>query len=210
MDTDLRSGAIATGWLGAAYTLGFNFSVQSFNTPFVNFLGNADVINTSWSGGDPTGTNVFAVALDGLANTFPGTTYITAAGNSGPSANTARWPGSGYNAITVGALQNNGGNIYDSIATFSSRGPQDYADPVNGTIAGVRAAVDIAAPGMDLTTAYYGGQTGGNNASLTGSPSGPSGSPDSYSDSLSGSSIASPSRREARRSSPAGATIRRL
>jgi len=92
----------------------------------------------------------------------------------------------------VGALQNDGNNNYDSVASFSSRGPQDYANPVNGTISGVRAVVDLVAPGSDLTTAYYGGQTGGNNSSLAGSPSGIPGSADSYSDSVSGSSLASP------------------
>jgi len=89
MDTDLRSGAIGTSWSGPAYTLDFNFNVLTFNRPFVDFFGVSDVINTSWSGGDPAGTNVFAVALDGLADAFPGTTYVTAAGNAGPGANSS-------------------------------------------------------------------------------------------------------------------------
>ena len=192
MDTDLRSGAIGSSWSGPAYTQNFDFTLQSFNKPFVDFFGTADVINTSWAGGDPTGTNVFAVAIDGLANSFPSTTYVNIAGNAGPGTNTVGWPGSGYNAITVGALQNDGANVYDSVAAFSSRGPQDYSDPVNGVVAGVRAAVDLAAPGTDLTTAYYGGQTGGNNPTLSGSPSGPAGASDSYSDSIFGSSLAAP------------------
>lgn len=79
------------------------------------------------------------------------------------------FPGSGYNAITVGALENGGNNSYNTVAAFSSRGPQDYFDSVNGTVAGARAVIDIAAPGTNLHAAFYGGQTGGNNTTLAGS-----------------------------------------
>jgi hypothetical protein len=57
-------------------------------------------------------------------------------------------------------------------------------------VQGVRAAVDIVAPGEGLTAAYYGGQTGGNNDGLPGSVA--SGGPTFYSTSLAGTSFASP------------------
>jgi len=188
--TDLRSGAIATGWGGNAYSLSFGATNQTLATAYGAFFGSADVINSSWGGFDPTGTSNIARITDGLANQNPLTTFVVSAGNSGPAPNTVSAPGSGYNNITVGALQNSGGNVYNAVANFSSRGPQDYFDPANGTVQGVRAAVDIAAPGTNLTGAYYGGQTGGNNPSLPGSA--PSGGPNSYSGGLAGTSFAAP------------------
>ncbi len=187
---DLRSGAFNTAWIGSAYTMSVNYNWNTFTTPFNTYFGTADVINSSWAGGDPAGTYADTILLDSMVYSNPRTTYVVVAGNAGPGANTVGWPGSGYNAITVGAL--GGANAYDSLASFASRGPQDYGDPINGTIAGVRAAVDISAPGTNIKTAYYGGQAGGNNPSLSGSPSGIPGDPSSYTIGLNGSSLAAP------------------
>jgi hypothetical protein len=132
-----------------------------------------------------------AVALDGMANANPDTTFVVAAGNSGPAVNTVAAPGAGYNAITVGALQN-GSNNYNSVANFSSRGPNTYIDPVNGIFPGLRAVVDLVAPGDQLMSASFGGQGGRNNSTLPGSPNGPPGSPSFYTSGLSGTSLASP------------------
>lgn len=191
--TDLRSGAIATSWSGTAYALGFNFSPNSFTQPYNAYFGQADVINSSWGMNDPAGSNTYSIALDGMAYMNPNTTFVVSAGNTGVTGpNSVGSPGAAYNAITVGALQNDGANNYNTVAGFSSYGPQDYYDPVNGTVFGVRAAVDIAAPGTDLTSAYYGGQTGGNNPTLTGSPNGVPGGPDFYTGGLGGTSFSSP------------------
>ena len=187
---DLRSGAINTAWSGSAYSMSVNYNWNTFTTPFNAYFGTADVINCSWSGGDPTGTYVDTILLDGMVYSNSRTTYVVAGGNSGPGTNTVGWPGSGYNSITVGGLGNP--NAYDTVASFSSRGPQDYSDPINGTISGVRAVVDISAPATNIKTAYYGGQTGGNNPSLPGSPSGSLGSPSSYTTGLNGVSLAAP------------------
>ncbi len=189
-DTDLRSGAIATQWNGNAYALGFSATGTSFLGGYVPFFGTADVINSSWGGVSPGGQSPFAIVLDGLAAQNSRSTFVVSAGNSGPGTNSVGYPGSGYNAITVGALANGGDNSYDAIASFSSRGPQDYWDPVNQTISGVRAAVDIAAPGTNLMAAFYGGQTGGNDDSLTGSLLTPG--TNLYSTSVAGTSFASP------------------
>lgn len=52
--------------------------------------------------------------------------------------------------------------------------------------------MDIAAPGTNLTAAYCGGQTAGNNPTLSGSPSGPAGGPEFHSTSVAGTSFSSP------------------
>lgn len=205
--TDLRSGALADAWSGNAWTGSFGFNVNSFVTPYTTFFGASDVINSSWGGTDPFGVDDFTVALDGLANQSPNSTFVVSAGNEAdpdnapntpPVTNTVGAPGSGYNAITVGALRNDGNNNYNSVANFSSRGPQDFGY-VNFSLGGAlfgcnacRAAVDIVAPGTTLTLAYYGGQTGGNNPTLPGSPGGPASLPSSYSLGLAGTSFSSP------------------
>ncbi|MBI5691997.1 MAG: S8 family serine peptidase [Verrucomicrobia bacterium] len=188
--TDLRSGAIATNWNGNAWSSSFSINVNSLNGGYQPYFGTADVINSSWGGTDPAGSSSWAVRMDGYAAQFSQTTFVVTAGNSGPGANTVGFPGSGYNAITVGALTNGGNNSYNAVATFSSRGPEDYFDPLHGTISGVRAAVDLAAPGDRLTAAYYGGQTGGNNTSLPGSAA--SGGPTFYSTNIQGTSFSAP------------------
>ena len=189
-DTDLQSGAIATSWLGPAYSLSFEVSTDTMNAAYGSMFGTADVINSSWGATDTTGSSSLALITDGLQSQNPGTTLVVSAGNSGPGANTVVAPGAGYNAITVGALQNDGANRYDAVADFSSRGPQDYADPVNGVVANARAAVDITASGTALTSAFYGGQTGGNNPGLAGS--GPFAGDDFYFGALAGSSFSAP------------------
>ena len=189
--TDLRSGAIASQWNGTAFALGFNFTTNSFTGGYTPYFGTADVINSSWGGTSPAGNNFFAVALDGYAAQNSQTTLVASAGNSGPGQNTVGYPGSGYNAITVGALNNGGNNAYNTMANFSSRGPQDYFDSTNGTVFGVRAAVDISAPGTNLMAAFYGGQTGGNNTTLAGSTNNGTNS-NFYTFSVQGTSFASP------------------
>ena len=186
---DLQSGAVATAWNGAAYALGFNSSPTTVFTAYNAYFGSSDVINSSWSGTDPEGDNSFATLLDALANQNPTTSLVVSAGNSGPGTNTVGFPGSGYNAITVGALENNGANAYESVASFSSRGPQRWA---GGGLAcnDCRAPVDLVAPGTTLVGAFYGGTTGGNNPTLAGSA--PSGGPNFYSSPLAGTSFSSP------------------
>jgi hypothetical protein len=111
--------------------------------------------------GATTGMDLISGGLDGLARANPGTTLVLSAGDTGPATNSVGAPGSGYNAITVGALVNDGSNNYNAVANISSRGPQDFGSP-GGTIPAARAAVDIVAPGTNITSAFYGGATGGN------------------------------------------------
>ncbi|MEI7782108.1 MAG: S8 family serine peptidase, partial [Planctomycetota bacterium] len=63
---------------------------------------------------------------------------------------------------TNGLMSSVGGTNFRTPSSFSSSGPVDFYDPAtNITVSGVRAAVDIAAPGeLDFLAAYL-GPTGG-------------------------------------------------
>ena len=192
--TDLRSAAIATGWTGLAYALNFNVGFLSTVVPaYDSSFGTADVINSSFGGGDPSGTGTLAWLADSYTFDNTDTLYVVSAGNSGPGANTVGSPGSAYNVLTVGALGS--ANNFNSVASFSSRGPQNFGYFVSGTnyvtVSNVRAAVDIAAPGDSLTSAFYGGQTGGNNTNLAGSVNSGTNA-DAYCSSIAGTSFAAP------------------
>lgn len=192
--TALRSAAIASGWVSPAYALSFNITPTTYMNAFSTAIGNGDVINSSFGYTDPSGTDIFTLYSDALTWQNPRATYVTSAGNSGPAVNTVGAPGSGYNVITVGALAY-GTGAYTGVASFSSRGPQDFgyynASNQLVTVSGVRAAVDISAPGSNLWSAYYGGQTGGNNATLTGSTPWTEVA-NSYSSGIAGTSFAAP------------------
>ena len=155
------SGSVATSFstnnLG-----GFTTSYSSVVTPYRAFMTGegvprADVINSSWSGGDPAAASFEALALDGLAAQNPNSALVASAGNDGAAQ--VGWPGSGFNAITVGAL---GGNAFMSPAAFSSRGLVDFYNPVSGVVtSNARVAVSISAPGEHLYLAAYLGNQGG-------------------------------------------------
>jgi hypothetical protein len=191
--TDLRAAAIASSWVSPAYALSFDVEVESFLVPYERTFGVADVVNSSFGFTDPDGTDALSIVMDAYAFQNPATTYVASAGNVGPAANTVGSPGSDYNAITVAALTN--ANTYDTVASFSSRGPQDfgYLDVSGSTVsvAGVRAAVDIAAPGASLVSAFWGGQAGGNNPTLTSSTNQGT-APTLYSLGIAGTSFAAP------------------
>ncbi len=190
--TDLRSAAFATHWSGNAYALYFVFSPNSYITAYSSAFAVADVINSSYAYSDPGGDDESTMFSDAMSFQNPETLQVVSAGNSGPGANTVGAPGSGYNTLTVGALGS--ANNFDSVAVFSSRGPQDFAygtDTNIVTIPGVRAAVDLSAPGESLVSAFYGGQTGGNNTNLVGS-SNQGTNEDAYTAGIQGTSFASP------------------
>lgn len=204
--TDLRSTAIATEFIAPAnsgYAIATLETADFGYSPSASGFGVADVLNSSWGfTGDATdplseraqGTNPSSMLIDSRANDNPYTTMVASAGNSGVDigVNSVLAPASGYNSISVGALRNVANN-YDEVADFSSHGPQAYGDPVNGAIGHLtarRAPVDIVAPGNYLTSAYYGGQTGANDASLTGSQNTPG--TDLYSGGLGGTSFSAP------------------
>ncbi len=159
------SGAIATSY-SATQTGSFDTTTDSTVSVYRAFfqgIGGVkpDVINSSWGGSDPAAASPEMLAIDGLARQNPTVAFVAAAGNEGAGAVSA--PGSTFNGITVGSL---GGSAFLDPSSFSSRGPADFYNPVTGqTLAGVRAAVDIAAPGENLVLAAYLGQTGSLGAS---------------------------------------------
>ncbi len=173
----LWSGAIAKSWnsIGAGgYSLSFNYDTSAFlyaySTAMQTGAGGvtADVINSSWSlSNGANGNSPDTRIIDALAYST-GKTVVFAAGNGG-SANTVNAPLSGMNVIVVGSLGSDTTNPqYNSPSTSSSRSPSDLFIPFNATgtsgtnLSAVRALVDIAAPGENLTLAEYDGGTGGN------------------------------------------------
>jgi hypothetical protein len=202
-DAQFYSGAISTGWVGARFTASFNYDPSSISTwgpyraAFETGLSTpsgkrpADVVNSSWVGGSGiTGNDQLAGTLDALANTNTHTLFVVAAGNAGPGPNTVISPASGYNNLTVGSLTSNSSQ-YNLPSSFTSGGPNDYQDPTR-YVSQARQVVDIAAPGENVSTAYYGGESGGNSASLGGVPAGPLGGPNYYTHSTAGTSFSTP------------------
>jgi Subtilase family/PEP-CTERM motif len=179
--SQLWSGAIATSFGSPGDTrpsTSFSITEQSFHTVYGDFFygvsangRGADVVNSSWGGGNDTdGSGLLARASDGLAKANPLTTFVTSAGNDGPGKNTVTDMSAAYNNITVGALSGPwSSSPFRSAADFSSRGASDFFNPVTGkTLTGVRATVDLVAPGEDLRLAAYLGATGGNSSTLGG------------------------------------------
>lgn len=193
----LWSGSIATRWLGAtAFRTGFSIDWGSFTTPYLAALRDgvdgrtADVFNGSWGFTNSHGIDSFTGTIDALI-AHSGALGVFSAGNAGSTGpGSVGAPGTGFNVLTVGALADDGGSDpYSYRAGFSSFGPSDYYDWTTGlVIPGVRATVDIIAPGQNLTLALYGGLTGGN----WGGTDPTSGAGNFYSTNMAGTSFSSP------------------
>lgn len=158
---ELWSGAIATSY--SSEDVGsFSVTTESVLTPYRTFFRGiegrkADVINSSWGGYDPGANDETTRTIDALARENSTVAFVVSAGNSGDFPVSA--PGSAYNNIAVGSV---GGGNFLTPSSFSSHEAVDFYNPATGeTIEGVRAAVDIAAPGEDLILAAYLGKTGG-------------------------------------------------
>jgi hypothetical protein len=152
------SGAIATAYSTTqqgAFETTTDSTVSVYRT-FFQGIGNVkpDAINSSWGGMDLQSPEM--VAIEGLARQNPTVAFVASAGNGGNATVSA--PGSTFNSITVGML---GGSTFLQPSPLSSRGPAEFYNPVTGqTLAGVRAAVDLAAPGEYFVLAAYLGPTG--------------------------------------------------
>jgi hypothetical protein len=184
--------------------------INDQNVTSVNLPSRANVVNSSWGFVDPTGSAFgdFSRGVDGLTRNSgangQAVAVVFSAGNRGEfGTNTVGGPASGYNVISVGALGSDTSSpLYNTISTFSSRGPMqvfvpsipnvtDINNPAQGQIIDeARGRVDISAPGQNLTLAYYGGTTGGNQAPSQGGT--PNGGEDFYSFNTQGTSFAAP------------------
>ena len=152
------SGAIATQiFAGGSFAVDAQSVASTYSQMMkdgVGVAGSVDVFNSSWGYTNPNGFDLLTWGVDGLINDT-GKVAVFSAGNDGPGANTVGGIGAGYNSITVGALGSDFSAIpYDNVSGFSSQSPNSFYNAQTGaTIAGVRAAVDIAAPGQNLTLA---------------------------------------------------------
>lgn len=156
----LWSGAIATAYSPSAFgrfTTTPASTIPVYRQFFQGISGTAcDVINSSYGSQDPVALDPESIAIDALAVQNPRVTFVAAAGNDGVAPVLA--PGSVYNGITVGSI---GGADALTPSAFSSRGAVDFYNPqTNATVTGVRAAVDISAPGENHYLAAYLGPTG--------------------------------------------------
>lgn len=170
-DGTLWSGSVATAFgANGSFSSSFNSTVPVYTFMLRTGINGitADVSNSSWgsfTAGSTTNASLRILALDALAYDTA-KVMVYSAGNRG-SANTVGDPGLSKNGITVGALTGDTGpNPYSTLASYSSRGPSDFAvatGPLNFTIVpNAVASVDIVAPGDPIDLAYYGGASGGN------------------------------------------------
>lgn len=185
------SGAIATGFSSTEFG-SFSISQESAVNVYKAFFqgsgaAQADVINSSWGGGDPAGAGTLTAALDGLARENPNVALVVSAGNGGNTPVAA--PASGFNNISVGSV---GGSTFLVPSSFSSRGASDFYNPQTGlTLTGVRSAVDIAAPGERMFLAAYLGDSGSIGAGIPSLVQEPAPT-DLYFQELDGTSFSSP------------------
>ncbi|MFW6059212.1 MAG: S8 family peptidase [Phycisphaeraceae bacterium] len=157
-------------WSGAFQTNSSNKQHRAIGTVYDTILRSgvgasndvADVFNSSWGitadeePADQIGTYRWTVGIDAMVYDSE-IVGVFAAGNDGElGTNTVSGPASGYNTIGVAALTSpTDSPPYESVAAFSSRGPNDfYHAGTDTTISEVRAVVDIAAPGVDIEFAY--------------------------------------------------------
>ncbi len=158
------SGAIATSFGGGGSFSATDASTASvYSTMLISGVSGqtVDVFNSSWGfGGTSAGNNTTTIGIDGMLHQSR-KVGVFSAGNSGPLGDTVSSPALGFNSIAVGALgPDTGANPYDTVSSFSSRGPSSFFHAgTNQIIANVRASVDIMAPGQNLTTASSSGPT---------------------------------------------------
>lgn len=162
---ELWTGAIATSYSPTqtgSFDTTSNSTISVYRAFFQGINGvKPDAINSSWGGADPAAGSAEILAIDGLARQNATVAFVASAGNGGADPVSA--PGSTFNSIAVGSL---GGLDFLTPSDFSSRGAVDFYNPVtNVTLVGVRAAVDISAPGEDFALAAYLGDSGSLGAS---------------------------------------------
>jgi hypothetical protein len=163
LNTGIAYGAkLGSSALATATNSDGSFSINTDGSSSTNSLAayiyaasHGDVLSTSIGDStDNAGVGLLSGLLDSLAVRNPNTTMVAAAGNEGPSNGTVGGPASGYNTISVGALD--GPTNYNVTASFSSRGPQPTAwyDGTNtfayNNGASTRAGVDLVAPGTSI------------------------------------------------------------
>jgi hypothetical protein len=145
--TRIGSGALAT-----AINSDGSFDISSDSLSAYNYAAShGDVVSTSiGDSSDTAGVGIISGLLDAMARAHPNTTMAASAGNSGPGPGTVVGPASGYNTISVGALD--GPPNYSTVASFSSRGPLQTAW-YDGTSTIFYGGGVASRPGVDLLAA---------------------------------------------------------
>ena len=157
------SGDIATGFNSNG---SYQLTWASIASPYAMLLQTGisgqtvDVFNSSWGFSSPAGTRRDVLGVDGLINQNR-TIGVFSAGNDGPSTNTVGGMAAGYNSISVGALgTDTSATPYGQVTSFSSRGANEFSMATGAnswtTISAAvarRAAIDIVAPGQNMTLA---------------------------------------------------------
>lgn len=162
-NSETWSGDIATGFNdNGSYQLSWASIASTYSTLLETGINGqtVDVFNSSWGFSNPLGIRRDTIGVDALINRN-GTVGVVSAGNDGPEDNSVGGYGAGYNSITVGATgPDTGTNPYGAVASFSSRGANDFSLATSAntwtTISAAtaqRAAVDIVAPGQSMTLA---------------------------------------------------------
>ena len=178
----LLSTNVATSWSGtgtflSSFSTTFAIAQGAFNStlrtgvPVNGVNSTVDVSNSSWGAATTNGFSTRVISLDVMIYDSK-KVVVASAGNNGPTAGTFSDLGYAKNTIAVGALTGQAdATPFNTVASFSSRGPGTFllpTAPTSGTnITGVRAAVDISAPGDQLTLAAYLGKSGGNRNAAT-------------------------------------------
>ena len=156
LNTGLAPGAVlGSAALATATNADGSFSISDQSlSAYTYAASHGDVLSTSiGDSSDTAGVGTLSGLVDSLAAVNPHTTIVASAGNSG-SAGSVGGPASGYNTISVGALD--GATNYDAVASFSSRGPLTTAwyDGTNTFFAAggavTRPGVDLVAPGTGI------------------------------------------------------------
>jgi hypothetical protein len=132
---------LATQTVGACKVINMSFGSSPVSTTRTSAGGTNYTSYTQTF--NPNGNDADSQTIDNVAAT-KGVIYVKSAGNSGlAGTNTVSDPGSAYNIIVAGAVSNTAPGATTSVADFSSR----------GYLANGRSAVDILAPGADVSMA---------------------------------------------------------
>ena len=148
----LRSNALATA-IGEKGE--FSLDDKSLYSAYRDAFEQSTVVNSSWGNDGVAPENDWiSVMLDGFSRAYTQTIFVVASGNSGSGANHVSAPARGYNNLSVGAS----GEPFDftHTASLSSGGAGDFYNPLTKeTVVGVRAQVDIVAPGVNIAGPLY-------------------------------------------------------
>ncbi|UCD20039.1 MAG: S8 family serine peptidase [candidate division WOR-3 bacterium] len=118
-----------------------------FSRPYTgNAAGSAKLMSNSWGGGDPGAYDSRSANVDQFMWDHKDFLVFFSNGNDGPASGSVHSPATAKNCVSVGGCQN--ASSFQSIYTFSSRGPTDDG----------RIKPTILTPGQNVYSAYGGSE----------------------------------------------------